>query len=98
MKKLITAILLLASAVAFGQNTDLYQIHRLDSLIKNKGYQITPSYNQWLMGINSKVSILAPRLLTTSTLGYVWTATDALGHGTWAPAGGGGTLPAGVSG
>lgn len=34
--------------------------------------------------------ILAPQLLTTSTAGYVWTATDTSGHGHWAVGSGGG--------
>lgn len=37
----------------------------------------------------------APVLTTSSTTGYVWTATDGAGHGTWSPAAGGGTSPGG---
>lgn len=34
---------------------------------------------------------VAPQLTTSSTIGYVWTATDALGNGSWqVPTGGGG--------
>jgi|GEM_PF-5835404 len=40
--------------------------------------------------IDSKVSILAPRLGTSSTINYVWTATDGLGNGRWQVASGGG--------
>jgi hypothetical protein len=39
----------------------------------------------------AKVAISAPQLTTSSTSGYVWTATDALGHGSWQAVSGGGT-------
>jgi len=38
------------------------------------------------------VDIAAPQLLTSSTTGYIWTATDALGHGNWAAVTGTGTV------
>lgn len=39
--------------------------------------------------IDSKVSIIAPRLKTTSTTGYIWTAIDNLGNGGWSASAGG---------
>jgi len=48
--------------------------------------------------INSKVSILAPKLSASSTVGYVWTATDAFGNGSWQAGGGGGSVGGNPSG
>lgn len=45
--------------------------------------------NMYQSIIDSKVSILSPRLTLSSTLNYVWTATGTTGLGSWQPVVGG---------
>ena len=92
MKKLITILLLFVSTTTFAQwsNYQLYQHN-------NSEIRLKPTYNAtrisaFIDSLNaSKVSILAPRLLTTSTLGYVWTSSGTTGFGSWQAQSSGGT-------
>jgi len=69
-----------------GQSTDAVLTTEAN-VIKNetnKGANTALRVGQMFLDlINSKVSILSPQLGTSSTSGYVWTATDALGNGSW---------------
>lgn len=66
-------------------------------LLTSNDVIVTAAFAQTLTNKTLTSPILnTPRLGTSSTIGYVWTATDAIGNGTWAApaAGGGGALSA----
>jgi len=48
------------------------------------------SFSRLATNLTGYVKISAPQLTSSSTTGYVWTATDAAGHGSWQAASGGG--------
>lgn len=85
MKKIIFLWLTIVSFASFGQtpHTDAYLENRLDSLIAGKTFQSRPSSNLTQQIIDSKVSILAPKLTNSSTLGHIWTSTGTSGLGSW---------------
>lgn len=86
MKNSILTILLFACAVSgFSQtaHTDAYLENRVDSLIRPKTYNPGNTSNIFDLFKDSKVSILAPKLTNSSTSGYVWTATNTSGNGSW---------------
>lgn len=91
----ILLFLLFVSSVAFGQQTDA-SLTTQSNVIRDEtvvgGNTKTRIAAMYKALIDSKVSILAPRLLTTSTIGYVWTATDGSGNGSWQPASSGFTV------
>jgi|SRR5690242_16924713 len=94
MKKLfVILILAVQSWLAFGQATDA-SLTAQSNVIRDEtqpgGNTKTRIAAMFQSIIDSKVSILAPRLTTTSTNGYVWTAVGTTGLGSWQPATGGG--------
>lgn len=87
---------LLLSVIAFGQSSDATLTTQSD-VIRNEtqasGNTKGRVADMFQGLIDSKVSILAPRLTTSSTNGYVWTANGTGGLGQWsAPAAGSGTV------
>lgn len=84
---------LFATGTVFGQSSDA-TLTTQANVIRNetvpKANTAARVANMFQGLIDSKVSILAPRLTTTSTTGFVWTATDNLGNGGWSAASGGG--------
>lgn len=91
MKKLLTLLLLAITSMAFAQtpHTDAYLKNYTDSLVRKITLQPKYVANTFQFGWDSKVSILSPKLGTSSTVGYVWTATNTSGAGSWqAPAAG----------
>lgn len=95
MKKLILLfILLLSGWILFGQSTDA-ALTTQSNVIRDEtaagGNTKTRIAAMFQALIDSKVSIQAPRFMTSSTDGYVWTAVGTTGLGNWAaPSGGGG--------
>ncbi len=101
--RLIT-ILLFVSVFVFGQSDDT-SLTTQANVIRNEtvaGGNTKGRIADMFQGlIDSKVSILAPRLTTTSTNGYVWTANGTTGLGHWQPSAGAVTsvgLSAGTTG
>lgn len=92
MKKLFILLLFPLSIWAQTPSTDSNIKLNTDYWIR-KARTITPTNHAAINDqlTDSKVSILAPKLLTSSTSGYVWTATDNQGNGSWQ------VLPAGVT-
>ena len=88
----LSILLFLICTWAFGQQSDASLTTQVDTDIRNKttASSITKTNvaDAFQSVIDSKVSILAPRLTTSSTAGYVWTASGTTGLGSWAVSGG----------
>ncbi len=91
MRLYLIGFILLSGAIAKAQtpHTSLYIQHLTDSLIRKMVYN--PGRAAGVLDVmnNSKVSIISPVLVGSSTVGYVLTATNTGGLGSWQAPGGG---------
>lgn len=70
-------------------HTPQYLKNYTDSLIRRLPYDVKRIANTLDLYNYGKVSILSPQLTTSSTVGYVWTATNTSGAGAWTAGGSG---------
>lgn len=92
MKRILLVVAIFCGAIANvqAQHTPTYITNLTDSLIRKMVYNPVRHASVWDVMNTSKVSILSPVLVGSSTVGYVWTATNISGAGSWQAAGGGG--------
>ena len=100
MKKIILNLLIFAGLTAFSQSTPISALPSASAIVGTEVFPIVQggATKKAQVGNLPYVSITAPRIFTTSTIGYVLTATNTAGACAWQPSSGGGaTLTAGAN-